>query len=1086
LRVTADAVRQKVLTGGLISLFLAAGLAFSPSTQRGQQPPAAAGSGASAASSSQGSAPSAASGSQQAASSAGHQAGASPSNPASGPASQAAPAASAPSETQSGQQPSQQPPAQQPSPPPSTPASPAEQQPAQQPAQPGQNPPANQNPAPSQNPPPGQIQLEAPPTAPAPAKPAETKPPAEQAPAGQPQPVPNVIQQIQFRGNRRYSSTSLRARIFSHDGDPYDENALERDFMALWNTGFFDDIREEVSDGARGKIITFFVREKKVIRSIDYKGLSTVTTSDVLDEFRERKVGMSIESPYDPVVVRRAEVVLQGLLSAHGRQFATVRHRTRNIPPNSVALTFVVVEGPKVKVGTIQFKGNTVFSNDRLVRAMKYSKPAGLPPWFYWFHKTYDHDKILADLQQVHDLYAEHGYINAQPSFDFTTKTVETTRPAYLFFMGKGKGRRVDVTIPIDEGPQYRLGHFAIRGDKVFKHDRLVAGFPMKEGEVFNMTRFRSSLENYKKLYGQFGYINFVADPNFEPDRRHHLVNLTLNFDEGDQYFVHRIEFTGNNKTRDKVIRREILLDEGNLFSTVLWDLSILRINQLGYFDIIKNEEQEKGYDLTQNNQNHTVDILLKLKEKGKNSIGFSGGVSGIAGNFIGINYATNNLFGLGETFSLEAQVGTYQKIYSLGFTKPYVFDRPITAGFTIFDTHYHFDQLRQLAISQNVNPNAIEQSPFASQYFQNFEQNSTGFSVFATTPLRRGFGRFGLTYSYTDSSIQTYSAASQQFYASLNFGQFNGPNQLTGIKQSQISPNYTYNTLNAALDPTRGKSIAATLQFAGGPLGGNVNTVRPLLEYKYFHPVNHRRNTIGFHFLASTIVGYGGKVPPPYSRFYMGGDQDIRGFSPYTIGPVGFFPTIGQVCNRDAKGNPIVSIGTTGSPVAGSCGSFTQFPYYTVQFPGGDTELLGNFQYRVPIAGPVAIAYFVDIGTAFILWPGQLQFAPTALSNIKLQFPDFPVPNALKPAAEDNFRPRSSTGLELQVFMPVVHAPFRIYYGYNWLRLDDVEITPPQNLPPMSMFPNEATYNQVYRYFAPIRIKEQKGMLGFTVARQF
>jgi len=1047
LRVTAAAVRPKVLSAGLVSLVFAAGLGFSPSAAPGQEARSpAAGSRA-------------ALNSQQPASSA------SPTRPSSNP----------PASQPAGQQTSQPP-----APAPSAPSSSASQQPSRQPAQPGQNPP------PSQNPSQGPIQLEQPPTAPAPPKPAQTQPQVQQPALGQPQAVPNVIQEILFRGNRRYSSTNLRARIFSHEGDPYDENALERDFMALWNTGFFDDIREEVSDGARGKIITFFVREKKVIRSIDYKGLSTVTQSDVLDEFRERKVGLSIESPYDPVVVRRAEVTLQGMLAAHGRQFATVRHRTRNIPPNSVALTFIVVEGPKVKVGTITFKGNTVFSNERLVRAMKYSKPWGAPPFFYFFHKTYDHDKILADLQQVHDLYAEHGYINALPSFDFTTKTVETSHPAALFFLGRGRGRRVDVTIPIDEGPQYRLGHFAIRGDKVFNHARLVAGFPIKPGEVFNMTKFRNSLDNYKKLYGQFGYINFVADPNFEPDRRRRVVNLTLNFDEGDQYFVHRIEFTGNNKTRDKVIRREILLDEGNLFSTTLWDLSILRINQLGYFDIIKNTEQEKGYDLTQDPKNHTVDILLKLREKGKNSIGFSGGVSGIAGNFVGINYATNNLFGLGETFSIEAQVGTYQKVYSIGFTKPYIWDRPITAGFTVFDSHYHFDELRQLAIAENINPNAIAQNPFSQALFQNFEQNSAGFTVFASTPLRRGFGHFGLTYSYSNSSIETFSTASQEFYSALDFGQFNGPNQLRGIKQSQISPNYTYNTLNAALDPTRGKSIAATLQFSGGPLGGNVNTVRPLLEFKYFHPINHGRNSLGFHFLASTIVGYGGKVPPPFSRFYMGGDLDIRGFDPYTIGPIGFFPTIGQVCNLNARGNPIVSVGSTGSPNAGSCGSFTQFPYYTIQFPGGDSEVLGNFQYRIPIVGPVALAYFIDIGSSFILWPSQLQYAPTALTTLREQFPDFPIPNALKPAARDNFRPRSSTGLELQVFMPVVHAPFRIYYGYNWLRLDDVNITPPQNLPPMSMFPNQATYNQVYQYFAPIPIREQRGMLGFTVARQF
>lgn len=916
--------------------------------------------------------------------------------------------------------------------------------------------------------------------------PAQPTAPAKQAPQGAAPVAPEVIQQIIFRGNRRIPSSTLRARIFSHEGDVYDENNLERDYMALWNTGFFDDIRLEVTPGTHGQIVSFFVREKKLIRSIDYKGLSTVTTSDVLDRFREDKVGLSMESQYDPVVVRRAEVILQQMLAEHGRQFATVRHRTRNIPPNSVALVFVVVEGPKVKVGTVTFVGNTVFSNDRLIRAMKYSKPWGAPPWFYWFHKTYDKEKIQADLEQVRELYQEHGYFYALPSFDFKTKTVDTRHPMHLFFLGRGVGKRVDITIPIEEGAQYRLGHFAIRGDKLFKPEALTRTFPIKQGDIFNLTRVRKSLEDYKKLYGEFGYINFVADPDIEPDRKRHVINLALDFNEGDQYFVHRIEFSGNNKTRDKVVRRELLVNEGDLFNTVFWDLSILRVNQLGYFDVIKNTDQEKGYDITENNQNHTVDILLKLHEKGKNSISFSGGVSGIAGNFIGINYATNNLFGLGETFSVSAQVGTYQKLYSLGMTKPYLFDRPITAGFTVFESYYHFDQLRQLAVASNVNPNTIAQNPFTSALYQNFEQNSKGFTVFATKPLRRGFSRAGLTYSFSDSSIQTFSAASQQFYSALIFA---GPNQLTGIKSSQITPAFTYNRLNGVLDPTSGKYMSASMQFSGGPLGGNVNTIRPIFEGKYYHPVRHGKNVLAFHLIASTISGYGGKVPPPFSRFYMGGDQDIRGFSPYTISPVGFFPTIGQVCNRDARGNPIQSVGSTGSPT-GSCGSFTQFPYYTLEFPGGDTEALLNFEYRIPIIPQhLTLAYFIDVGSSFILRQDQLQYAPNALFNIEQQYPyffgDHP-PTSLHPAGVDNIRPRSSTGLELQVIMPVLNAPFRFYYGYNWLRLNNVDVTPPQALPPLSMFPNQATYNSVYQFFAPIPLREQKGLFGFTVARQF
>jgi outer membrane protein insertion porin family len=933
--------------------------------------------------------------------------------------------------------------------------------------------------------------LEAPPVAPAAPRPSGNKPQQGTQPAA-PQaapPPPEVIDHIVFRGNRRIPSTTLRARIFSHDGDAYDENNLERDYMALWNTGFFDDIRLEVTPGAHGMVVTFFVREKKLIRSIDYKGLSSITTSDVLDRFREAKLPLTMESQYDPVIIRRAEVILQEMLAEHGRQFATVHHRTRNIPPNSVALTFVVVEGPKVKVGEIKFVGNKVFSNDRLIRAMKYSKPWGAPPWFYWFHKTYDKEKMQADLEQVRELYQEHGYFYALPSFEFKTTTVDTQPSAMLFFLGRGHGKRVDVTIPIEEGDQYRLGHFAIRGDKLFKQEALLRTFPIKQGDVFNLTKVRKSLEGYKKLYGEFGYINFVADPDIEPDRRRHIINLTLDFDEGDQYFVHRIEFSGNNKTRDKVIRRELLVNEGDLFNTAFWDLSILRVNQLGYFDPIKNTDQEKGYDITQNNQNHTVDILLKLKEKGKNSIGFSGGVSGIAGDFVGINYATNNLFGLGETFSISAQVGTYQKLYSIGFTKPYAFDRPITAGFTIFDSFYHFDQLRQLALLNNVNPNSIEQNPFTSALYQNFEQNSKGFTVFATTPIKRGFARLGLTYSFSDSDITTYSTASTEFYSAIAFSQFSGPNALSGIKSSQVTPAFTYNRLNGALDPTQGKYVSASVQVAGGPLGGNVNTIRPIFEGKYYHPVRKGKNIIAVHVLASTISGYDGKVPPPFSRFYMGGDLDIRGFDPYTIGPTGFFPTIGQVCNRDSKGNPIQSIGSTGSPT-GSCGSFTQFPYYTLEFPGGDTEALMNFEYRIPIIPQhFTIAYFVDVGSSFILRPGQLEYTATALSTIEEEYPyffgDHP-PKNLHPLGADNIRPRSSTGLEFQIIMPVLNAPFRLYYGYNWLRLNDVQVTPPQALPPQSMFPNQATYNAVLPFFANVNLREQKGLFGFTVARQF
>ena len=943
---------------------------------------------------------------------------------------------------------------------------------------PKQAPQAGEKPAPET---PQKLQLETPKEAPAAPKAPEGAKPA--APAPSVEAAKPTIEEILFRGARRTPASTLRARIFSHPGDVYDESALFRDFMALWNTGFFDDIRVESADGKTGKIVTFYVREKKLIRSIDYKGLSTVQTSDVLDEFKKRKVGLSVFGQYDPVVIKRAEVVLKEMLAAHGKMFATVHHRTRNIPPNNVALTFIVAEGPKVKVGDIRFRGNTIFSAPRLERAMKYSRPAGAPPWFFWFHKTYDKDRIQADLENIRDLYRDHGYFYALPK-DPETKMVDTAHHYPFFFWSWGRGKRVDLTIPIEEGEQYRLGKFVIRGNKLFKTEILARVLPLKPGDIFALSRVRKAIENYTKLYGQFGYINFTAEPDIEPDNKRHVINLALDFVEDKQFFVHRIEFQGNTKTRDKVIRRELLLDEGGIFNSSWWDLSILRVNQLGFFDTVKKED----YEIKQDSKNNTVDVTLKVKEKGKNSIGFQGGVSGLAGNFVGANYATNNFLGLGETLSLQAQWGTFQKMYSFGFTEPYLRDRAVTTGFTVFKSEYKYDQLRQQAALTGINPNLLAQS-FYGQYAQNFQQNSAGFTAFASYPPRRlRFGRLGLTYSFSKSSLEAFNTASQAYFEAINFRGLAGPNALSGIISSQVQPTFTYNTINDAWNPTAGKYLFAALGFSGSFMGGNVNTITPVIEAKYFRPVRHARSekpeAIGLHLLVSNVSGYGGRVPPPFSRFYIGGEYDIRGFDIRTISPLAFYPIINQVCNLDNAGNPIVALGANGAKT-GTCGSFTSFPMYTPIFPGGDTEVITNFEYRVPILGPVTAAYFIDAGSTFVLRDSQLQIVPSALTQIEQQYPNFPLPKVLRPVASTNYRPRSSTGLDVQVILPIVNAPIHVFYGYNWLR-SNTNVLPPQTLPSEALFPNQATYNSALHLFAPLQLRDRKGRIGFTVQRTF
>src|SRR5258705_9508675 len=196
-------------------------------------------------------------------------------------------------------------------------------------------------------------------------------------------------------------------------------------------------------------------------------------------------------------------------------------------------------------------------------------------------------------------------------------------------------------------------------------------------------------MQDYTKAYGQYGFIDFTAEPQFDIDDTAKRIDITLRFNEEKQYYVRRIDFVGNTTTRDKVIRRELLLDEGQLFNKRAWEISILRLNQLDYFDKI---EEDKAVEIKRNTKDSTVDLNLKVHEKGKQSNGLQGGVSGLAGGFIGLTYQTNNFLGLGETLTFSAQFGSLQRSFQFGFTEPYLFDRPISTGFTIFSRPYRFD----------------------------------------------------------------------------------------------------------------------------------------------------------------------------------------------------------------------------------------------------------------------------------------------------------------------------------------------------------------------------------------------------------
>jgi outer membrane protein insertion porin family len=861
-----------------------------------------------------------------------------------------------------------------------------------------------------------------------------------------------TIDQIRVIGNRRIPKETILARLFTHPGDTYDPVSIERDFNSLWNTGYFDDLRIEREETVKGIILNIFVREKPTIREINYKGLSSISVSDVLDRFKKEHVGLSVESQYDPTRIKRAETVIKEMLAEHGHQFATVREDVKTIPPASVQINFSVKEGPTVKVGKIRFTGNQHLNSRYLRRSMKNLKPIGIPYSLIFedlFARTFDSSKLEEDTERVRQAYRDKGYYNA--AVEEPKTQIRDEGGLNWFTFRPRKGKRIDILLPIEEGDRYRLGHITFTGNKAVRNEKaLRAAFAEKDGDWFNATMIGKGLENLKKAYGQIGYINFGAIPKPSFDEKNKTVSLNIDIDEGKPFYVSRIEFQGNTITRDRVIRRELLLQEGQVYNSQLWEYSLMRLNQLEYFEPLKVDQDSEAH---QNTEAGTVDLLLKVKEKGKNSIGLNGGISGLSGAFLGVNYQTNNFLGLGETLSLQGNLGNVGRQFLFGFTQPYIRNRPINVGFQIYNNKQDFNAAKNYTTATGIaaNLSAAEQS-----LTQNYNQASTGLNLSISYPLRRhAFQRVGFTYSLNRSTITAFSTASQTFFQTISFRSgIQGSNALAGIVNSSASFSYSYNTINNPLRPRSGKEYSAVFQFAG--IWGNVRYIAPMVAYKSFRSMHYLipsatgRNVLGLRAQLGYVQGFGGDVAPPQNRFYSGGEGDLRGFDIRAATPYGYVPnrvTV-QLTNPDGTCVPR----DPSNPQLNQCIQ-VPIPVYGVASIGGDTNLTTNAEYRIPIAGPVMFSFFDDFGIDAALNHGQLLQSPEGFATLTAPLYGCPVYNNgscqggipgskvgflkdIRPIAGTNFVPRMSLGGELSVIMPVINAPVRIYYAYNPLRL--------------------------------------------------
>ncbi len=826
------------------------------------------------------------------------------------------------------------------------------------------------------------------------------------------------VESVDIQGNRRLRDEDLLYYIKTRPGDTYDPAALERDLKELLSLNFFDKTATRVltEPGVRGGVnVIFEVRELPIIRDLQFKGAKAIPESDILKEFREKRVGISKESVYDPVKARNATRILREMLASKGYPNAKVTVKEDEVSATSIAVTFNVEQGNRSRIVRIDFVGNEKFKDSELRGALVLVHETGLITRFKG-QDILDVKKLQYDLQKnVRAYMFSKGYFQARIGEpEIVGLGYRRTGPPLISSLPlpilTSKDDTLKIIVPVTEGRLFRVGELKVEGNSIFSEQQILSYVGLKKGEIADGKRLQDAVyEDLKKVYGAQGFVQYNAEPepNFKDNPtnpKEGIVDITISIDEGKQFTLRRLEFTGNTFTRDRVMRREFLINEGDIYNQNYLEISVARLNQTQYFDPI---DKDQDVEIRTDEENANVDLILKVKEKGRQQIQFNGGVSGIGGTFFGLEYSTNNLAGRGEILSLNVGAGNRQQNLQFTYQEPYFRNRPISVGFSLFASKYQFFG-EGTFLTQNTDVLNSLYDPLGAVRTDSsnlFTQTTYGANVFATAPLselffkkRRftQFSRLGLTYQLSATTIADPKVNSSGDASARIPVIYRQPNILT----SRITGSFVYDTRQPSsngIDTLSGSSLSASIGFAG--LGGDVRTYSPTISYTSFIPVRRKRSknpeVFAYRIMASTIgawsitpkirnansISFVGGIPA-YERFFLGSENDLRGYNSRSIGPVAPFDTYITSRNVVVAANPagtadtatlglnardraeIASLGQ----LTGAAGTNPALFSRNYRFIGGDSEILGNFEYRIPLFGPATLAAFADVGSVFNL----------------------------------------------------------------------------------------------------------------------
>jgi outer membrane protein insertion porin family len=624
------------------------------------------------------------------------------------------------------------------------------------------------------------------------------------------------IKQILIKGNNRIEEDAIRRVIKINEGDIYNLKTVSDELKAVYAMGYFDDIRVEAQTVADGIILTFIVKEKQTVRGILIEGNSWVFDDDEIKEVLTIRKGTILNINTIQSDIRRIEE----LYKEKNYHNVKVSYHVYERKDNQADIEYDIDEGQKLYIKEITFVGNSAYSSKKLKGEISTSERGLLS----WITRAGDlnQENLNQDAARLTAFYHNHGYVQAKVG-----------EPEVKF-----EEDGIAITFRIQEGPQFKIGQVGMAGDLIIPEAQLLEKVKITEEEYYNRDTLRQDVIALSDLYSDEGYAYVDISPRIDEDPKKLVVNITFDIDKGKQVYFEEITITGNTKTRDKVIRRQLQVYEQELYSSRKLKRSVRNLYRLDYFEDVK-------VDTVKGSGDDKMRLHIDVKEKNTGAFSIGAGFGNVENFFLTGSISERNLSGRAQTLALQSQLGAKTTKFTLSFTEPWLFDIPLSAGVDVYNWKYDFSS---------------------------YDKNSIGGN------LRFGYPLFDYTRGYLSYGYDIANITDVDDNAANSIKDDKGKN----IKSS-VGTRIKYDSRDQAFNPTKGSMHEGSFEFAG--LGGNVGFTKYIAETAWYLPIFWKAIGV-LHGRGGYVKQLSGKTLPDYEKFYMTGLNTLRGFDRDDLSP--------------------------------------------------------------------------------------------------------------------------------------------------------------------------------------------------------